>query len=148
MTDIQAIIKKNRSALNDIIALRRAMHSISKVETTTIKKHDITITQFAVLEILYNKGQLRIQDLIEKMLTTSGNMTVVIKNMVRDGWITREPNPEDKRASLINLTDKGRTFIEGILPEHYENVGRIFSILTENERRDLVAILKKFKDLS
>ncbi len=146
--DIQALIQKNRSALSDIIALRRTLHTISKLEAPTIKKHGITLTQFAVLESLYNKGELRIQDLIDKMLTTSGNMTVVIRNMIRDGWIVRKSNPEDKRASLINLTPKGRQFIEQILPEHYDNIGNIFAILTEEERRDLVSILKKFKNLS
>nr|WEJ77368.1 MarR family transcriptional regulator [Streptococcus suis] len=39
------------------------------------------------MEALYNKGNLRIQDLIDKLLSTSGNMTVVIKNMIRDGYI-------------------------------------------------------------
>lgn len=144
--DIQAIINKNRSALSDMIALRRSVHVISQLEAPGIKKHGITLTQFSVLESLYNKGELRIQDLIDKMLTTSGNMTVVIKNMIRDGLITRKSCPNDKRASLISLTPEGKEFIEQILPEHYERVGQIFSILTEEERKTLATILKKFKD--
>ncbi|MDQ0223135.1 MarR family winged helix-turn-helix transcriptional regulator [Streptococcus moroccensis] len=146
--DIDTIIEANRSALNSVIALRRTVHTITLLESPLIKQHGITLTQFGVLEILYNKGDLRIQDLIDKMLTTSGNMTVVIKNMIRDGLITRQPNPLDKRACLISLTDKGRAFIETILPDHYQNVGRIFSVLTDEEQDLLVSLLKKFKNLS
>ncbi|MGT2665812.1 MarR family winged helix-turn-helix transcriptional regulator [Streptococcus rifensis] len=146
--DIDTIIEANRSALNSVIALRRTVHTITLLESPLIKQHGITLTQFGVLEILYNKGDLRIQDLIDKMLTTSGNMTVVVKNMIRDGLITRHPNPLDKRACLISLTDKGRDFIETILPDHYQNVGRIFSVLTDEEQDLLVSLLKKFKNLS
>ncbi|MEY8463020.1 MarR family winged helix-turn-helix transcriptional regulator [Streptococcus merionis] len=147
-TEINQIIAEHRSALNSIIALRRTMHTVNLLESPLIKQHGITLTQFGVLEILYNKGDMRIQDLIEKMLTTSGNMTVVIKNMIRDGLITREPNPNDKRACLISITDKGQEFIEQILPDHYRNIGNIFNVLTEEEQVVLVSLLKKFKTLS
>lgn len=145
--EISQIIEENRSALNSMIALRRSLHTITSLEAPLIKKHGITMTQFGVLETLYNKGDMRIQDLIDKMLTTSGNMTVVIKNMIRDGLITREPNPMDKRACLISLTAQGRSFIEAILPEHYENIGKIFSVLDQDQQESLVNILKQFKNL-
>ncbi|WP_303975492.1 MarR family winged helix-turn-helix transcriptional regulator [Streptococcus merionis] len=147
-TEINQIITENRSALNSIIALRRTMHTVNLLESPLIKQHGITLTQFGVLETLYNKGDMRIQDLIEKMLTTSGNMTVVIKNMIRDGLITRQPNPNDKRACLISITDRGQEFIEQILPDHYRNIGDIFNVLTEEEQVALVSLLKKFRALS
>ena len=87
-------------------------------EAHIFKKHQLTPTQFSVLETLYSKGDLRIQDLIDSILATSGNMTVVIRNMVRDGWITRETDPEDRRAYLVSITDAGRQKIEEALPDH------------------------------
>lgn len=111
----------------------------------TIKKYHLTACQFGVLEALYNKGQLRINDLIEKLLSTSGNMTVVIKNMIRDGYITKQPDESDRRASLIALTPLGQDIIESILPEHYAHIGQLFSVLSSEEQELLVDILKKFK---
>ncbi|MET3558728.1 DNA-binding MarR family transcriptional regulator [Streptococcus rupicaprae] len=146
--DIQEIIDHNRSALNCLIALRRTMHTINQLEFPLIRENKLTLAQFGVLEILYNKGEMRIQDLIDKMLTTSGNMTVVIKNLERDGLIIRQCDPQDKRSYLIDLTDAGRQFIEGILPEHYQNLGQIFTVLEDSEKEQLVALLKKFKVLS
>ena len=97
------------------------------------------------MEALYNKGNLRIQDLIDKLLSTSGNMTVVIRNMIRDGYIFKVADKKDKRSFLIGLTPLGRQTIENILPEHYENIGQIFSILSNEEQETLTTILKKFK---
>ncbi|HGA1257516.1 TPA: MarR family winged helix-turn-helix transcriptional regulator, partial [Streptococcus suis] len=109
-------------------------------------KYGLTVCQFGVMEALYNKGNLRIQDLIDKLLSTSGNMTVVIKNMIRDGYIYKTIDTNDRRASLIALTPLGRETIEKILPEHYDHVGEIFSVLSSEEQDQLAEILKKFKN--
>lgn len=145
MKTIEHILKENELALHSLIVFRRAANTIVKQETETIKKHGLTICQFGVMEALYNKGNLRIQDLIDKLLSTSGNMTVVIKNMIRDGYIYKAVDSKDRRASLIGLTPLGRQTIEKILPEHYTNVGQIFSVLSQEEQDQLASILKKFK---
>lgn len=143
--NIEKALQKNELALHSLVVFHRASNAITRQEMETIKKHHLTIAQFGVMEALYNKGNLRIQDLIDKLLSTSGNMTVVIRNMIRDGYVFRAPNEQDKRACLIGLTPFGRETIEKILPEHYENIGQIFSVLTEEEQESLAAILKKFK---
>lgn len=143
--NVKKAIQENQTALHSLVILHRASDTIYKQEIETIKKHNLTIGQFGVLEVLYNKGPLRIQELIDKLLSTSGNMTVVIRNMIRDGYILRIPDCRDKRACLIHLTDLGRQRIEAILPEHYENIGRIFDSLSLEEQDTLNAILKKFK---
>lgn len=143
--NVKKSLENNQEALHSLIILHRASNTIYKKEIETIKKYNLTMGQFGVLEALYNKGNLRIQELIEKLLSTSGNMTVVIKNMIRDGYITRISDPSDKRAYLISLTDLGRETIEAILPEHYENIGQIFEIISPKEQEILNTILKKFK---
>lgn len=143
--EIARLIEEHQEALHNMIVFRKAEHTITRQEIPLIRKHNLTFSQFGVLEALYNKGSLRIQEIIEKNLSTSGNMTVVIRNMVRDGYVTRTVDQTDCRASLIDLTPKGRDLIETVLPEHYANVGNIFSVLTPEEQRQLSTLLKKFK---
>ena len=146
MNKVEQSLKENEQALHSLVVFRRAANTIIKQEFETIKKYNLTGCQFGVMEALYNKGNLRIQDLIDKLLSTSGNMTVVIRNMIRDGYIYKVTDPSDRRSSLIGLTERGRNLIEGILPEHYENVGHIFSILSSEEQDQLSDLLKKFKN--
>ena len=117
-------------------------------EANIFKKHQLTPTQFSVLETLYSKGDLRIQDLIDSILATSGNMTVVIRNMVRDGWITRETDPEDRRAYLVSITDAGRKKIEEALPDHIKNIQRLMQVFNTGEQAELQELLKKFKTIA
>ena len=145
MDKIKSLIDQSKINLSTLIAFTRAEHKIHNLEYNSIKKSGLTISQFGVLEALYSKGDLRICEIIEKILTTSGNITVVIKNLEREGFIKINPDPLDKRSKIVSITDKGKNIIEEILPEHINNINNIFSILTDEEKILLKNILKKFK---
>ena len=147
MKDIKKLIKENELDLSTLIVFTRAEHTIHRIEYKTIKQSGLTIAQFGVLEALYNKGDLKICEIIERILTTSGNITVVIKNLEKDGLIKKKPDPNDKRSCIISLTEEGKKIIENILPDHIKNIKGIFEILTDEEKNTLKTILKKFKDL-
>lgn len=147
MKEIKTLIDKNKLALSTLVVFTRAEHTIHRQELQTIRESGLTTAQFGVLEALYNKGDLKIGELVEKILTTSGNITVVIKNLEKDGLIKRTRDPEDKRSTIISITNKGIEVIEGILPNHIQNIERIFSVLTDEEKVTLKNILKKFKEI-
>ncbi|MGL4992058.1 MAG: MarR family winged helix-turn-helix transcriptional regulator [Sarcina sp.] len=138
-------LKINASSLSTLISFRRSEKRLLKNEMIAIKEAGLTIGQFAVLEILYSKGNLTINQIIEGVLTTSGNITVVIKNLKRDSFVQQLPNPEDKRSSLISLTDEGTKLIESILPSHFANIEESFSQLSKVERKELIKLLNKIK---
>ncbi|WP_297518745.1 MarR family transcriptional regulator [uncultured Clostridium sp.] len=138
-------IKKDIISLGALVALKRANNLLEKNEIPIKKETGLTMGQFAVLEILYSKGDLVIAEIIEGVLSTSGNITVVIKNLKRDGYIIQIANPNDKRSSLISLTNKGIEIIERILPKHFENITNSFSELTRDEKNFLIKLLRKIK---
>ena len=148
MENLKRLFKEANVDLKNLIVFHKAERLIRASEAHIFKKHQLTPTQFSVLETLYSKGDLRIQDLIDSILATSGNMTVVIRNMVRDGWITRETDPEDRRAYLVSITDAGRQKIEEALPDHIKNIQRLMQVFNSNEQAELQELLKKFKNIA
>jgi len=126
-----------------ILTAEKRCHFIKNL----IREKGITSSQFSVLDVLYTKGEMRICELIEKVLSTSGNMTVVVKNMEQKGWLYRKSCPKDKRAFLVGLTDEGKKLFENLLPEHRKEIEETYGILSDEERRELIRILKKFKDI-
>ena len=129
------------------IVLQRAVKKIDGKIGKDFREKGITSSQFSVLDVLYTKGEMRICELIEKVLSTSGNMTVVVKNMEQKGWLYRKSCPKDKRAFLVGLTDEGEKLFEDLLPEHRREIEETYGILSDEERRELIRILKKFKDI-
>jgi DNA-binding MarR family transcriptional regulator len=129
--------------LKAIIALSRCIQSVNKREYKIIKEGGLTFSQFGVLEVLYHKGDLRVSEILEKTLSTGGNMTVVIDNLAKDDLVRRCVDPEDRRASLISITEKGRKLISEIFPKHVNNLGEVFSTLNVEEKKTLISLLKK-----
>ena len=146
MNNVEKSLNYNKPALQRPGVFRRAANTMSKKEMERIRKYGLTIAQVGVLKALYNKGDLRIHGLIDKVLSTSGNMTVVIKNRIREGYISKTIDCKDRRAFRIGLTPYGRETIEKILPDHYAHVGELFSVLSQEEQVQLAEILKKFKN--
>lgn len=137
-------LDKNLS-LKTMVVLRKAMRKVDTLLFADLKKQQLTPTQFSVLEVLYSKGEMKISKLMDKILATSGNMTVVIKNMERNGFIYRNPCPYDKRASMVGLTEKGRELIANVLPEHVASVEEVLLPLSDSDKETLITILKKLK---
>lgn len=134
------------SSVKSMVVMRKAFRTIDSKVSESFKEFDITPTQFAVLDVLYAKGSMKIGELINSVLATSGNMTVVIKNMEKKGLVERLCCPNDKRAFLVSLTPEGEKVIEAALPKHIALVEDTFSVLSEKEREQLLTLLKKFKD--
>lgn len=147
MKNIEELLKKYSLELKTMIVFRKAGKVISNKEEEVFNKYNITPTQFGVLDLLRAKEKLIVQDLIEKLFTTSGNITCVLANMEKNDLIKKEVNPDDKRSFLISLTSKGRNLIDELLVEHVENVNNIFSVLTTEDKENLIQIFKKFKNL-
>ncbi|MZQ75793.1 MAG: MarR family transcriptional regulator [Peptoclostridium sp.] len=129
--------------LKTLVILSRCMQSVHKREYKTIKEGGLTVSQFAVLEVLYHKGDLRISEIIDKILSTGGNMTVVIDNLAKENLVERRIDSSDRRVNLISITEKGRKLMSEIFPKHVENINEIFSVLTEEEKKSLTGLLKK-----
>ena len=129
------------------IILQKAVKSINNKIGKDFREKGITVSQFSVLDVLYTKGEMRVCELIEKALSTSGNITVVIKNMEQKGWLYKKTCPTDKRAFLVGLTDGGKKLFETLLPEHRNEIKNTYSILSSEEKQELIRILRKFKNI-
>ena len=140
--------KKSYGDSNDLnlkfsITMSRATQAVHKKSATLFSKGGLTTAQFAVLETLYHKGDLTINEIIKSILSTSGNITVVICNLEKEQLVERYANPEDKRSCLILITEKGKKKVEEIFPEHLKDLEYSFEDLSVEEKQLLIALFKK-----
>ncbi len=135
--------KKADLALSMWVKLARASSTFGHLTNLDIQRYGLTQPQFAVIEALGHLGPMKMGSFCSKMLTSGGNITVVIDNLEKDGLAERIPFPKDRRAITVRLTTKGEKLFHDIFSKHAQFVTKIASVLNEEEQIQLSALLKK-----
>ena len=130
-------------ALNAYINLKRAHDSVYAKVERSLGVQGFTVTQFGALEALYHLGSLCQRDLAKKVLKTSGNLTTVISNLVKRGFVKRGKGGTDQRYISIDLTAKGRSHIGQAFPLHVAHVLRLMRALEPEEQETLRALCRR-----
>lgn len=136
-------LEDSKISLKLFVVLNRALQSIQKKVVKDIKRYGLNLTEFAVLELLYNKGEQPIQKIGKKVLLASSSITYVVDRLEEKKFIKRRACPNDRRVIYAHLTDEGKELMEKTFPEHEEAISKIFGGLTIEEKKVLIHQLKK-----
>ncbi|HTA53908.1 MAG TPA: MarR family transcriptional regulator [Candidatus Acidoferrales bacterium] len=101
---------------------------------------------FDVLASLRRSGrpyQLSPTQLYREMMLTSGAMTNRVDRLEAAGLVSRRPDPQDRRGTLVRLTPKGKALIDAATSEHVANEGRLLAGLNAREQLQLGELLRK-----
>ena len=126
-----------------VIGIMRASNLLIDDLKKTLKNYPVNVTEFAVMEFLYSKGEKSIQEIRDRILLASGSATYVVDNLEKKGYVNRKISQKDKRVTYIKLTEVGKKLIDDIFPIHKINTKMIFDDLTKEELVTLKEILKK-----
>ena len=131
--------------------LLRVADALYANKTDFLNQHNISNGRFMVLMLLTVAGADADKaapprgpgELAEMAGVTRATMTGLVDTLEKDGYVRREPDPNDRRAMLVHLTPKGEAFTEEILPGYFRRVGQIMAPLDGRERDELMRLLHK-----
>jgi MarR family 2-MHQ and catechol resistance regulon transcriptional repressor len=134
---------EEKRALNTYIKLQRAAETVMTRTTAHLAHYDLTVSQFAVLEALYHLGTLSQRDLAEKLLKSTGNMSIVLKNLEKRSLISRERDSDDHRYMKVCITPSGQQLLMSFFGQHVRGIVEEMSILTPSEQDKLARLCRK-----
>lgn len=135
----------NKCTNQPFLLLMQTSKSIQEVIRDEMTKNKLSVTEFAVLEVLFQHGKQNIQQIGSRILISSGSMTYVIDKLEKRGLLCRNDCPEDRRIIHVTLTHDGIQLMNEIMPKHQELVDDIFSSLSGDEVETIITLLKKVK---
>ncbi|ANB60202.1 MarR family winged helix-turn-helix transcriptional regulator [Anoxybacteroides amylolyticum] len=130
-------------SLKLFIVFSRAYRAVNDQVNKSIHSFGVNPTEFAVLELLYHKGDQPLQQIGEKILLASGSITYVIDKLEKKGLIVRKACEKDRRVTYAAITDKGMAFIEEVFPKHEQTIHETLAGLTAAEKEQAIVLLKK-----
>ena len=134
---------QRRLALATYVRLMRAANAARTHASRHLGGTGITLTQFAVLEALYHLGPMSLSDIAQKVLTTGGNLTMVVGNLEKEGLAHRQKCPEDRRMLIVVLSAKGKALIRKLFPEHAAAIAEFIGTLSTAEQEQLSLLCRK-----
>ncbi len=130
-------------ALSAYVKLARAANATLAYARVGLEDAGLSLGQFAVLEALYHVGPLNLGDLARRILTSSGNLTLVIDNLEKRGLVKRQQQGRDKRFILATITPAGRKLVGRIFPGHARRITEVMGRLSPADQEKLGALCRK-----
>ena len=141
-TKLQDETRESR-ALKTYVKLMRAAESITSRVHKHLSSAGLTVSQFGVLEAIYQLGPLSQKDLGRKILRSSGNITMVIDNLEKRRLVRRERDTSDRRIFIVHLTGQGQKLIRKIFPSHAALITDELRVLNARDQIILGNLCKK-----
>ncbi len=76
---------------------------------------DLTYTQYIVMMVLWEYGQMNVKELGERLYLDSGTLTPLLKKLENKGFISRNRSEKDERNLAVAPTEKGMELREKAL---------------------------------
>ncbi|MBD2812080.1 transcriptional repressor MprA [Xenorhabdus sp. Vera] len=132
----------------EILLTRLSMHVQSKIlenRNNMLKSQGINETLFMALMILDTKESRSIQpsELSAALGSSRTNATRIADELEKQGWIERKESHNDRRCLHLHLTEKGSSFLNGLLPPQHDCLIKLWSALDQEEKKQLEKLMRK-----
>ncbi|AFY92113.1 MarR family winged helix-turn-helix transcriptional regulator [Chamaesiphon minutus] len=134
------------SPMGVIGRMARLSKHLERSVQATVAEFELNLGEFDVLATLRRSGhpyQLSPTDLFNAMMVSSGTMTHRIDRLERAEWVKRIPDPNDRRGTLILMTNEGLSLIDRAVAAHVANAHHMLRALETSEREMLALLLRK-----
>lgn len=135
---------KSPSSLIDVITstYRTLRHESEGLMSTA----GLTRAQFHALRCAAEEGPLPMKEISERMFVTRADVTGLIDKLESKGLVRRVAHHRDRRATLVELTPKGKEVQERISSKYKAFMHDSLKALTRSERDSLYDALVKLQD--
>jgi DNA-binding MarR family transcriptional regulator len=127
-------------------AFRSVARQLRQASQQTLAPWDITPSHLRALRVLERHGAMRLSQLSDHLQIAARSATEVVDALQAQGLVTRRPDPGDRRATLVEVTEHGVSVLDAIRAASGTEAQRIFGRLSEADRAHLARILRQLRD--
>ncbi|SDS75721.1 MarR family winged helix-turn-helix transcriptional regulator [Microterricola viridarii] len=107
--------------------LRQLTVLLGRDNDESLARHGLSSSRAPVLWVISAAGPRTQRELAESLRVSARNVTGLVDALVADGFVSREPHPHDRRATLVTLTHTGKAVVAAIAREQEQFTERLFA---------------------
>ncbi len=133
------------SPLQVLSRVSRLARHLDLARGAAFAERGLELWEFDVLSALRRSGEpyrLSPGQLVVQTLVTSGTMTNRVDRLTARGFVSRSPDPDDRRGVIVALTDSGRESVDAALADLLRRERALLARLPEQQRDALAALLR------
>jgi len=134
--DVDRVTEAVLTASRLLVAV--SARSLNEVEDS------LTLPQFRALVVLSSRGPLRLTHLAEHLAVNPSTAMRMAERLNAAGMIDRAPNPENRRESILALTETGRRVVAQVTSRRRDEIAAIVQAMPAAHRDRLVEALEAF----
>lgn len=137
-------------AIEIITPLWRVAKILADDRRRTLASLGIDGATLDLLSVIRRAGppyELTTREIARRTLITPGAVSQRVARAEGAGLVEREPSPASRRAVVVRLTDTGHTLINNTVRPLLDHEADLVSVLSDDERRALTAVLAKLDQL-
>ena len=127
-------------------AFRSVARQLRDTSQETLAPWDISPSHLRALRVLMRHGVMRLSELSDHLHIAARSATEVVDALETRGLVQRRPDPDDRRATLVEVTEHGTSVLDAIRAARGTEAERAFGRLSQTDRAHLTRILRKLRD--
>jgi DNA-binding MarR family transcriptional regulator len=109
----------------------------------SLKDENIIVPQYLLLRYVGDHGSQCLSSLANFLRVSNPTVTGLTDTLESHGWVTREPDPADRRGTLVSLTDKSRELFDRMETRQKEMIMRVLEGFDTQRINDLGELLSQ-----
>ncbi|KUL44087.1 MarR family winged helix-turn-helix transcriptional regulator [Streptomyces regalis] len=139
-------------ATDDVDAVTRAVLTASRLlvavsaRSLAAVEERVTLPQFRMLVVLSTRGATKLVALADLLQVAPSTAMRMVDRLIAAGLADRQTNPENRRETLLQLTEEGRRTVEDVTARRRSEIAAIVERLTPTQRLALIEALTAFNE--
>lgn len=130
---------------DELMSLFRRLEGLG-LGRAPVKEMQLSIPQFGLLLAVWRNPGIGVRGIAQFLGVSTPTVSVALPKLEQEGWLRREPDPQDKRAACLFLTAKAQLFAKRAQSFQRRHISEFMEGLSELEQKQLVSLLGKAID--
>jgi DNA-binding MarR family transcriptional regulator len=110
---------------------------------TTLHQSGVTPARVRLLAVLADGPPVTMTVLSNALHVSPRNITTLVDALEQEDLVRRTNHPTDRRATIIELTERGSQLCSDLWSQHLDGAGKVFSVISEEEQTALLSTVTR-----